>query len=105
MGTAGTSLLRSRSFLFAWGGQSVSMPGSRVSYLALMQWVLEKTGSAAAIAAVGIAVALPSLLLGPIAGAYIDCLDRRHVMVATDWINRSIVGSAGLLLFSGALQV
>jgi len=70
-----------------------------------MRWVLEKSDSAAAIAVVGIAAALPSLLLGPIAGAFIDRLDRRRVMVAMDRINRLIVGTAGALLFAAALRV
>jgi DHA3 family macrolide efflux protein-like MFS transporter len=105
MQTAGTSLLRSRNFLLVWGGQSVSMLGSRVSYIALMWWVLEKTDSAAAIAVVGIAAALPSLLLGPLAGAFIDRVDRRRVMIAVNAINGLLVGAAGFLLVSQALQV
>jgi DHA3 family macrolide efflux protein-like MFS transporter len=105
MQTAGTSLLRNRNFLLVWGGQSVSMLGSRVSYIALMWWVLEKTDSAAAIAVVGITAALPSLLLGPIAGACIDRVDRRSVMIAVNAINGLLVGAAGVLLVSQALQV
>ncbi len=105
MWTPERSLLRNRDFLLVWGGQSVSMLGSRVSYIALMWWVLEKTDSAAAIAGVGIAAALPSLLLGPIAGAYIDRLDRRRVMAAMNWISGLIVGAAGFLLVAGALRV
>ena len=105
MGNAGRSLLRNRHFLLVWGGQTVSMLGSRVSYIALMWWVLEKTNSPAAIAAVGIAAALPSLFLGPIAGAYIDRLDRRRVLTAMNAINGFIVGGAGFLLVSNALQV
>ena len=103
--TPGTSLLRNRNFLLVWGGQSVSMLGSRVSYIALMWWVLERTDSAAAIAMVGIAAALPSLLLGPIAGACIDRIDRRRVMISVNWVNGLIIGLAGLLLLAGALQV
>jgi len=105
MGATGTSLLSNRNFLLVWGGQSVSMLGSRVSYIALMWWVLERTDSAAAIAMVGIAAALPSLILGPIAGACIDRLDRRRIMAAMDWVNGLIVGTAGILLSAGALRV
>ncbi len=105
MQTAGTSLLRNRNFLLVWGGQSVSMLGSQVSFIALMWWVLEKTDSAAAIATVGIAAALPNLVLGPIAGACIDRVDRRKVMIAVNVINGLLVGAAGFLLVSQALQV
>ncbi len=105
MHTEGTSLLRNRSFLLVWGGQSVSMLGSRVSFIALMWWVLERTDSAAAVAAVGIVSALPSLVLGPIAGAFIDRVDRRRVMVVVNWASGLIMGAAGALLLAGALRV
>jgi DHA3 family macrolide efflux protein-like MFS transporter len=105
METPGTSLLRNRNFLLVWGGQTVSLLGSRVSYIALMWWVLEKTDSPAAIAMVGIAAAVPSLLFGPIAGACIDRMDRRRMMAAINAVNGLIIGTAGFLLLAGALRV
>jgi DHA3 family macrolide efflux protein-like MFS transporter len=105
MEAQGRSLLCNRNFLLVWGGQTVSLLGSRVSYIALMWWVLEKTDSPAAIAAVGIVAALPSLLFGPIAGAYIDRIDRRRMMAAINAVNGLTVGLAGFLLFVGALRV
>jgi DHA3 family macrolide efflux protein-like MFS transporter len=105
MMTQSKSLWRNRDFLTVWGGQSISMFGSRVSYIAWIWWVLEKTDSAASVAAIGIAAALPSLILGPIAGALVDRMDRRKVMLWTDLINVAIFGSAASLLFADMLQV
>ncbi len=96
---------RDRRFLTVWGGQSVSMFGTRVSYIAWIWWVLGKTDSAAAVAAIGIAAALPSLLLGPIAGAIVDRLDRRRVLYSMDATNAVLFGLAAALLFTGHLHV
>lgn len=81
------------------------MFGSRLTYIALLWWVLEKTGSAAALAGVAIASALPTLFLGPIAGVFIDRLDRRKLMLAMDLVNGIIIGTAATLLLIGRLQV
>ncbi len=77
MVTQSKSLWQNRDFLVVWGGQSISMFGTRVSYIAWIWWVLEQTDSPAAVAAIGIAAALPSLLLGPVAGAIVYRFDRR----------------------------
>ena len=81
------------------------MFGSRLTYIALLWWVLEKTGSAAALAGVAIATALPTLFFGPIAGVFIDRLDRRKLMLAMNLVNGLIIGAAAILLLIGLLQI
>lgn len=98
-------LWRNRTFLTVWGGQSVSMFGSRVSYIAWMWWIWEQTGSTAATAGIGIAAAIPNLLLGPIAGAIVDQHDRRRVLAAMDLVNAVLYGMAATLLLVGLLCV
>ncbi len=91
--------------MLVWGGQSISLFGSQLTYIALLWWVLEKTGSATVLATVAIASSLPSVFLGPIAGAVIDRLDRRKLMVAMDLANGLIIGTAATLLFFNYLAV
>jgi len=98
-------LWRNFNFILVWGGQSVSLLGSQFTYIALLWWVLEKTGSAAVLASVAIASSLPSILLGPFAGAFIDRLDRRKLMIGMDLANGLIIGGAATLLFLGRLAV
>jgi len=100
-----TSLWSNRGFLLVWAGQTLSMFGSRLTYIALLWWVLEKTGSATALAGVAIATVLPTFFLGPIAGVFIDRLDRRRLMLAMDLVNGVIIGTAATLLFIGRLQI
>jgi len=99
------SLWRNRDFLIVWLGQSVSMFGTRVSYIAWIWWVLDRTDSATATAAIGIAAALPSFILGPFAGAIVDRYDRRKVMRTMDLINAILYAAAAAMMFSGALRV
>jgi MFS family permease len=105
MTSSNNSLWRNHNFLLVWVGQSISMLGSRLTYIALLWWVLEETGSATTLASVAIATALPSLFLGPIAGTFIDRLDRRKLMLAMNLANGLIIGTAATLLFLGRLQV
>ena len=99
------SLWRNRDFLVVWGGQSISMFGTRVSYIAWIWWVLARTDSPTAVAAIGISAALPSLFLGPIAGAIVDRLDRRKVMMAMNLINAAVFGAAAFLMLCDLLVV
>ena len=98
-------LSRNRNFVLVWAGQSLSMFGSRLTYISLMWWVLEETGSASALAGVAIAAALPVLFFGPLAGVFVDRLDRRRLMLAMDLANGVIIGTAATLLMIGVLQV
>lgn len=105
MKSRAASLWRNRDFLIVWLGQSVSMFGTRVSYIAWIWWVLDRTDSAAATAAIGIAAAIPSFLLGPFAGAIVDRYDRRRVMQTMDLINAVLYAVASAMMFTGALRV
>ncbi len=81
------------------------MFGSRVSYIAWYWWILERTDSPTAIALMGIATALPTLLLGPIAGAFVDRLDRRRVLFYANLFNAVLFGLAAWLMMAGHLRV
>jgi len=99
------SLLRNRPFLLVWGGQSISMLGSQMSYIALFWWVYDSTGSSAALASVAIASAITRFLAGPLAGMFIDRVDRRRLMLAMNIVNALTMATVGSLLYFGQLQV
>jgi MFS family permease len=97
--------LRNRTFLVVWLGQTVSLIGSGISYIAIVWWVWLETGSPALIATVAIASAIPRVVAGPFAGAYVDRWDRRRVMLGLDATAGVVTASIALLLTGGALQV
>jgi MFS family permease len=77
-------LLGQRNYRLLWLAGLASWIGNWVLFAALPFHVLSLTGSALATGGMLIAQALPSLLLGSIAGVFVDRWDRKRVMVAAD---------------------
>ena len=75
--------LRHRNYRLFFGGQSVSLIGTWMTRIATSWLVYRLTGSAMLLGLVGFAGQLPSFLLGPIAGVWVDRLDRHKVLVVT----------------------
>jgi len=71
-------------FFSIWTGQQLSLIGSRVAQFALVWWLTDLTGSATVLATASMVALLPEIVLGPIAGVYVDRWNRRTVMVAAD---------------------
>ncbi len=94
-----------RTFLTIWIGQLVSVLGTSLTAFALSIWVFQTTGSVTQFGFVIIAVALPGLLVAPVAGVIVDRLDRRWVMLASDaGAALTTLAIAGLYM-SGSLEV
>jgi DHA3 family macrolide efflux protein-like MFS transporter len=81
-------------FFSIWSGQALSLVGSSVAQFALIWWLTKQTGSATVLATASMAGLIPGIVLGPIAGAYVDRWDRRVVMIAAD----GMVALASLIL-------
>ncbi len=73
-------------FFTIWTGQAFSMFGSALVQFALIWWLTQQTGSATVLAFASLMAMLPQILLGPIAGAYVDRHNRRLIMIAADGI-------------------
>ena len=107
MGQRHNSVLSIRSFRRLWIATSLSSLGDWLSLLALTTLAYSLTGkhSAAAgslaVGGVWITSLLPSLLLGPLAGAVADRLDRRINMVIGDVLRAVLYLSIPLDLWIG----
>jgi dTMP kinase len=81
------SLFRSRSFRALATATFLSSMGDWMGFLAIIALTADILGPtrAAAFAVSGVMIArvIPSLLLGPVAGVFVDRWDRRRVMIAT----------------------
>ncbi|MFZ4431254.1 MAG: MFS transporter [Phycisphaerales bacterium] len=73
------------------GGWLLSCAGLQMLGTAVLWEVYERTGSAMALGYLGVARALPVILLALPAGHLIDLLDRRRVLAATQWAFAFIV--------------
>jgi MFS family permease len=97
-----TFVLKNRDYLLLFLGGAVSSLGTSIYNFAISLYIYVLTDGNAALA--GIYLATGGLVyfgFSPFAGAIVDRLDKVKVVYVTDFINGSIVGIAGLLLFLG----
>ncbi|GAA1874382.1 MFS transporter [Lapillicoccus jejuensis] len=94
-----------RDFRRYWWARVVSVTGTVVTTVALPVLVYRLTGSPGLTALTTTLEALPYLLVGLVAGAVADRVDRRRLMVAADLVNVVVVGSVPLAWFLGHLTV
>ena len=92
-------------FSIVWLGQLVSMTGSGMTRFALTIWVWQETGEATALAIVAIFSFAPAIFFSPIAGAIVDRVSRKKIMIASD-LAAGLSTVALLILFStGHLEI
>jgi len=91
-------------FRLYFAGQSLSLIGDRITFVALPFAVLEAGGSATAVGLVIGAQTLPFALLSLAAGVWADRLDRRRIMIASDAVRLVCQVAAGSLLLSGVAE-
>src|ERR1700734_1686132 len=75
--------MRGRNFRLFFGGQSISLIGTWMARLATSWLVYRLTGSAFLLGIVGFAGQIPTFLLAPFAGVWVDRLNRRNVLIVT----------------------
>ncbi|MBU0595317.1 MFS transporter [Candidatus Bipolaricaulota bacterium] len=73
-----------RLFFPIWGGQALSLVGSRLVQFALVWWLTKTTGSATVLAVASMMAYLPQVIISPFAGALVDRWNRRRVLILAD---------------------
>jgi DHA3 family tetracycline resistance protein-like MFS transporter len=97
--------LRERDFALLWTGQTISLLGDGIFFVAVAWQVYALTDDPTALSLVGLAWSagmVAFLLLGGVAS---DRLDRRHVMIASDLVRAAAIGTMGVLGVTGSLEV
>ena len=107
--------LAHRNYRFYFVGQAVSILGSWIQQVSLSWLVYRITGSAALLGGTGFCALVPQLLVGPLAGAWIDKQDKKKWLLAAqallavqafvlafltwmDWIGPTLIVLMSLLL-------
>jgi len=100
-----TRLFRNANFRSLWLGQLVSIFGDRLQYLALLSLLVEGArdprNPAPELALVPVVSFLPTILIGPVAGALVDGWDTRRVLLVSDFLRGCVV----LLTIPAALRL
>jgi MFS family permease len=87
---SGYSSLFTISFTALLVGQIVSILGDRLGNIALIEMLSIETGRFATpgstfeLSKLAAAMTLPAIIFGPLAGAYIDRVDRKRILIVTD---------------------
>jgi MFS family permease len=84
MPVAGPPLRRNRDFLLLWSGQALSALGARASSVAFPLLALALTGSPAQAGLAGFLGSLPYFLVQLPAGALVDRVNRKRLMIACE---------------------
>lgn len=99
------SLWRNRDFMLLWSGQAVSTAGTQMTLLALPLFVLALTHSAAQAGIVAAIESIPRVVLTLPAGALVDRMDRKRLMIGCDVLRMFALGSIPLALVAGRLAM
>jgi len=84
-----------------WLGQTISNLGDSFTSFALPLLVYQITGSALNLAIAGAVAFAPYLLFGLVIGAWVDRVDRRRLMIASDIARALLIASVPLLTMAG----
>ena len=91
--------LRHRNFRLFFGGQTISLIGTWMTRIATSWLVYRLTGSALLLGTVSFAGQIPTFLFSPLAGVWVDRLDRRQVLIWTQTLSMvQSLALAGLTL-------
>ncbi|MGB9911124.1 MAG: MFS transporter [Microgenomates group bacterium] len=87
-------------FVFLWFSQLLSQITVNLINFTLTVIIFEKTSSTAAVSLIWFFYAIPALLLGPFSGVVVDLLDKRKILLITNFIQAIIA----FLYISGKIK-
>src|SRR5271157_6078218 len=97
--------LRHRNFRLFFGGQSISLIGTWMTRIATSWLVYKLTGSPLLLGVVGFAGQIPTFLVAPFAGVWIDRWDRQRVLVVTQVLAMLQSLALAALTLSGHINI
>ena len=100
-----TRALRHRNYRLFFSGQSLSLIGTWMTRIATGWLVYRLTGSAWLLGVVGFAGQIPTFLLAPFAGVWVDRLNRHRVLVVTQILAMLQSFALAFLALSGHITV
>lgn len=92
-------------FFTIWFGQAFSMLGSQLVGFAFIWYLTEKTGSATILSIASLMSMLPNVIIGPLAGTFVDRWNRKWVMIIFDTITALVTFGLALLFFFDTAEI
>src|SRR5215212_6978355 len=97
-GLAALRVLQNREFAMFWTGQTISLIGMWMQAFAQGWVVTTLTSSARALGMVNFASSIPTLVLMPFGGVTADRVDRRRILMVTQWMMLFLALAMGYLV-------
>jgi len=91
-------VLRNRTVLVLWSGQSISTLGDTFFNLAIMWIVYTQSGSALQTSLIQVVWQLDRIIIGPVAGLLADRADRKRILVVANLLAAGVVGALATLM-------
>ena len=92
-------------FATLWTGGLFSLFGDRVNQVVLALFIYGQTGSKIATGLVFFAATVPNLLLGSLAGTFVDRTNQKRILVISDFLRAAIVFLLPVAAFTNILLV
>src|SRR6201999_2282495 len=96
--------LQHRNFRLFFGGQSISLVGTWITRVATSWLVYRLTGSELLLGVVGFCGQIPTLLLAPFAGVFVDRYNRHRILVVTQVLSALQSLALAILAFTGTIS-
>jgi len=97
--------LRSRNYRLFFSGQTVSLIGTWMTQIATSWLVYRLTGSALLLGIVGFAARIPTFILGPFAGVWVDRWSRYRTLVVTQILSMAQSFALAALALAGRITI
>lgn len=92
-------------FFTIWFGQAFSMLGSQLVGFAFVWYLTKQTGSATVLAIASLMSMLPNIIIGPLAGTFVDRWNRKWVMIIFDSITALFTFGLAALFFLDIAEI
>ena len=92
-------------FFTIWTGQAFSILGSQLVGFAFIWYMTQRTGSATVLAIASLASMIPNIIIGPLAGTFVDRWNRKWVMIIFDSITALATLGMAVLFFLNIAEI
>ena len=101
----GIAPLGIRNYALYWVAFATSKLGRSIEETGAVWLVYQLTGSPVLLGVLGLARALPSIVLSPIAGVVVDRVDQRRLLIFMQFFGLAASVALGLLVLTGAIEL
>ena len=84
-------VINNLEFRYLWTSQVLSQVAINIMNFLLLLRLFNETGSPIATSMLWVAYALPAILIGPVAAAYVDMVDRRKMLMITNVLQSATI--------------